>query len=135
MADGPTILIVDDQEANRQVLHDLVLTLGHQPVTAENGLSALARIRRQPPDVVLLDIMMPVMDGYEFIREIRKMDRYEDMPVIALTAKSMPEDRAECLACGASDYLTKPVDSGKLVSLLRVWLLDESTQRLSDPVL
>jgi len=73
-------------------------------------------------ELVLMDIMMPVMDGYEATRRIRKMDTYKDIPIVALTAKAMQEDREKCLEAGASEYLMKPIDFDKLLSIMRIWL-------------
>ena len=78
--------------------------------------------RRAHTDLILMDMMMPEMDGYESTRRIREMQRYKKLPIIAVTAKAMSGDRAKCIAAGASDYITKPVDVDQLVSLLRVWL-------------
>jgi CheY-like chemotaxis protein len=72
--------------------------------------------------VVLMDIMMPEMDGYETMQAIRRIERFETLPIIALTAKAMKADRDKCLEAGASDYIAKPIDMDQLLSMLRVWL-------------
>ena len=93
---------------------------------ADNGKLALEKLETEHDiELVVMDIMMPVMDGYEAMRAIRAQRRFEKLPIIALTAKAMPEDRAKCLKAGANDYLTKPVDVEKLLSLMRVWLFQQ----------
>ena len=90
---------------------------------ADNGRDGIKRLEDDPDvELVLMDIMMPEMDGYEAMRRIRADERFSQLPVIALTAKAMKGDREECIAAGASDYITKPVDIDQLVSLMRVWL-------------
>jgi CheY-like chemotaxis protein len=90
---------------------------------AENGHEAIEVLQQNPDiDLILMDIMMPVMDGYEAIRTIRQDGRFTSLPIIALTAKAMKGDQEACLNAGASDYTTKPVDMTKLFSLMRVWL-------------
>ena len=90
---------------------------------ADNGKKALEALEQQPDfDAVLMDIMMPVMDGYEAMRQIRKQERFADLPILALTAKAMPDDKEKCLEAGASDYLAKPVVIAIVMFMLRVWL-------------
>jgi CheY-like chemotaxis protein len=92
-------------------------------LSADNGRDAIAILQRQPDiDIVLMDIMMPEMDGMETIREIRKLPRWRDLPIIAVTAKAMKGDREKCLEAGAWDYLSKPVDVEALLAALRAWL-------------
>ncbi len=92
---------------------------------AENGRTGIEVLLNTPGiDVVLMDIMMPGMDGYETIRAIRKIEDFATLPIIAVTAKAMKGDREKCIDSGASDYIPKPVDLEQLFSLLRVWLLD-----------
>ena len=90
---------------------------------ANNGVEALKKLDEMPDThLVLMDIMMPEMDGYEAMCEIRKQNRFKKLPIIALTAKAMKEDREKCIEAGANDYISKPVDIDKLLSLMRVWL-------------
>jgi CheY-like chemotaxis protein len=90
---------------------------------AENGRDAIDILEKTPGiDVVLMDIMMPEMDGYETMRSIRARERFRTLPVIAVTAKAMKEDRDKCIQAGASDYAAKPVDIDQIISVLRVWL-------------
>ncbi|HTE39856.1 MAG TPA: response regulator, partial [Steroidobacteraceae bacterium] len=92
-------------------------------IHAETGQAGIDLLKAQPEvDVVLMDVMMPEMDGYEAIRRIRSEDRFKRIPIIAVTAKAMKGDRERCLQAGASDYITKPVDMDQLRSLLRVWM-------------
>ena len=90
---------------------------------AESGQAGIDLLKLNPDiEIVLMDVMMPEMDGYEAIRRIRSIDRFRGLPIISVTAKAMKDDREKCLRAGASDYITKPVDLDQLRSLLRVWL-------------
>ncbi|MCX6285447.1 MAG: response regulator [Bacteroidetes bacterium] len=118
-----TILLVDDDSRNVFAITAVLEERGLNVISAGNGLEGIDRLKANPGiNLVLMDIMMPEMDGYEAIGLIRKMQKYENLPIIALTAKAMKEDRDHCIEAGANDYLAKPVDSQKLLSLLRVWL-------------
>ncbi|MEA2316312.1 MAG: hypothetical protein QOD44_501, partial [Solirubrobacteraceae bacterium] len=120
---GKRILIVDDDIRNVFALTSALEMRGMKVLYAENGREGIAKLRESPDvDLVLLDVMMPEMDGYETARSIRAMTRFEHLPIISLTAKAMKGDRDKCLAAGASDYITKPVDMDQLLSLMRVWL-------------
>ena len=116
------ILIVDDDMRNSFALSKLLSDRGIRVRMAANGQKALDMLAEEPLDLVLMDIMMPVMDGYETIRRIRSQPQYHSLPVLALTAKAMKGDREKCLEAGANDYLANPIDVDRLLSLLRVWL-------------
>lgn len=117
------VLVVDDDMRTTFAIAHLLAEYGMKPLKAANGEKALRLLREQPDvDLVLMDIMMPVMDGYETIRQIRILPEFRQLPIIALTAKAMPEDREKCLTAGANDYLPKPLDQGRLFSMMRVWL-------------
>jgi CheY-like chemotaxis protein len=92
-------------------------------IYAENGRDAIEMLKKSPGiDGILMDIMMPGMDGFEAMREIRQISKFRSVPIIAVTAKAMKGDRQKCIEAGASDYITKPVDTEQLLSLLRIWL-------------
>jgi CheY-like chemotaxis protein len=92
-------------------------------IFSENGRDGIETLRANPDvDLVLMDIMMPEMDGYETMQAVRRMPEFKQLPIISLTAKAMKGDRERSIAAGASDYITKPVDTDQLMSLMRVWL-------------
>jgi HAMP domain-containing protein/CheY-like chemotaxis protein/GAF domain-containing protein len=120
---GRKALIVDDDIRNIFALTSVLEQHDMEVVYAENGKDGIRLLQDAPGiDVVLMDVMMPEMDGYEAMRRIRGLPRFKALPIIALTAKAMKGDREKCVEAGASDYITKPVDTDQLVSLLRVWL-------------
>jgi CheY-like chemotaxis protein/CHASE3 domain sensor protein len=121
--DGRRILVVEDDVRNVFALANLLEPRGAVVDIARNGREALDRLAAQPDvDLVLMDIMMPEMDGLEAIHRLRRDPRLARLPVIALTAKAMADDRERCLAAGANDYIAKPLDVDKLLSLVRVWI-------------
>jgi CheY-like chemotaxis protein/HAMP domain-containing protein len=117
-----SILIVDDDMRNVFALTSLLEDLGLKILVGRNGRDGIEKLKANNVDLILMDIMMPEMNGYEAMEEIRKDIKNRKLPIIALTAKAMPGDREKCIRAGASDYLTKPIDSEKLTSMLRVWL-------------
>jgi CheY-like chemotaxis protein len=121
--EGRTILVVEDDVRNVFALTSVLEPKGARVAIARSGKQALAALETEPRvDLVLMDIMMPEMDGLEATREIRKSPRWARLPIIALTAKAMPDDHQRCLEAGANDYLAKPLDIEMLLSLLRVWM-------------
>ncbi len=121
---GKTALIVDDDMRNIYALTSLLERHKMKVRYAESGSEGIDVLREHASDidVVLMDVMMPEMDGYEAMRRVRSIEPFKNLPIIALTAKAMKGDREKCMEAGASDYITKPIDAQQLVSLLRVWL-------------
>ncbi|UXY15369.1 response regulator [Chitiniphilus purpureus] len=121
--DGSTILVVDDDVRNIFALTSALEMKGAHVVVARNGREALTRLETHSNiDLVLMDIMMPEMDGYQAMAEIRRRAQWRELPIIAVTAKAMKDDQERCIAAGANDYLAKPIDLDALVSLVRVWI-------------
>jgi hypothetical protein len=133
---GKTVLVVDDDVRNIFALTSLLEEHNLNVLHAENGQKGIELLTGRPDiDLVLMDIMMPEMDGYETMRAIRKIPRFRQLPIIALTAKAMKGDRAKCIEAGASDYITKPVDLEQLFAVLRVWAtVDTETAQTAIPV-
>jgi signal transduction histidine kinase/DNA-binding response OmpR family regulator/HAMP domain-containing protein len=120
---GRKALVVDDDVRNIFALTTFLERSEMKVIYAESGRDGIARLQDTPDiDVVLMDVMMPEMDGYETMRAIRETPRFRNLPIIAVTAKAMKGDREKCIEAGASDYIAKPVDMDQLLSLLRVWL-------------
>jgi CheY-like chemotaxis protein len=117
------VLIIDDDVRNIFALTSMLERYQMQVLYAENGRDGIELLQKTPDiDIVLMDVMMPGMDGYETTRMIRQDSKFKSLPIVALTAKAMQGDREKCIEAGASDYITKPVDTEQLLSLLRVWL-------------
>jgi CheY-like chemotaxis protein len=126
--EGRRVLVVEDDVRNIFALSSVLEPKGAKIEIARNGLEALDALERSQKsqshviDLVLMDIMMPEMDGFTAMREIRKRPEWKKLPIIALTAKAMKDDQEKCLAAGANDYIAKPLDVEKLLSLVRVWM-------------
>ncbi|MGE5467527.1 MAG: response regulator [Ignavibacteria bacterium] len=121
--EGRKVLLVDDDMRNIFSLSSVLAEKNMVVIEAENGKEALSRLEEHDDiGIVLMDIMMPEMDGYAAMREIRKNPRYVNIPIIAMTAKALKGDHEKCMAAGASDYISKPLDVDKLLSLIRVWI-------------
>ena len=121
--DGKRVLLVDDDIRNIFAMTSVLERFGMQVLSAENGKDAIQTLLQRPDiDVVLMDIMLPTMDGYATIRAIREIEQLQELPIVAVTAKAMKGDREKCIAAGASDYVSKPVDVEQLRSILRLWL-------------
>jgi len=117
------VFIVDDDVRNIFALTTVLEQMKMNVRYAQNGKEAVEYLKKNGDvDIVLMDIMMPEMDGYEAMRQIRRTESLKSLPMIALTAKAMKGDRERCIEAGASDYIPKPVDSERLLSVIRVWL-------------
>ncbi len=127
---GKKVLLVDDDMRNIYSLYNALEQQGMEVVVAHDGKEALQKLEEEiNVDIVLMDIMMPEMDGIECTQKIRLIEDYKDLPVIALTAKAMKGDKEKCIQAGASDYLSKPVDMERLISLMRVWVYDRKFKK------
>jgi CheY-like chemotaxis protein len=119
---GKRVLIVDDDIRNIFALSAVLEECHMAVLSADNGRDAIRTLLEQEVDIVLMDIMMPEMDGLETMREVRKFPHLKGLPIIAVTAKAMKGDREKCIEAGAWDYLSKPVDTNQMLSALRAWL-------------
>ena len=120
---GKTVLVVDDDMRNVFALTSILEENGLKVIVGRSGTEAIEKLHKsEKVDIVLMDIMMPEMDGYAAMREIRKEERFSKLPIIAITAKAMKEDRINCIDAGANDYITKPINMEHIISLLKVWL-------------
>ena len=120
---GKKVLIVDDDARNIFALTSVLEEYNMTIFSADNGRDAIKTLKETNDiDIVLMDIMMPEMDGMETIREIRKVSELKNVPIVAVTAKAMKGDREKCIEAGAWDYLSKPVDTEQMLAVLRAWL-------------
>lgn len=120
--DNKKILIVDDDPRNIFVLAAALEDYGAEIIEAENGKVALEKLENEVVDLILMDIMMPVMNGYEAIKSIRNTEKIKHIPIIATTAKSLKGDNETCMECGADDYIPKPIDYDVLITLAKAWI-------------
>jgi len=130
---GKKVLVVDDDIRNIFAISTVLESYEINVIYGENGKIGIKCLKDNPDvDVVLMDIMMPGMDGIEAIQEIRRISRFRSLPIISVTAKAMKGDREKCLEAGASDYITKPVDPEKLLSMIHFWLNHAAKKRLDN---
>src|SRR5262249_9073760 len=122
MSEAPTILVVDDDAFNRDVLVQKLEALDYRALQARNGREAWESVARQPPDLILLDVMMPIMDGFETCRQLRERDETRLIHVVIMTALHAVEDRMKGFEAGANEFLTKPVDDRELQARIRAAL-------------
>jgi len=123
--EGAKILLVEDNEINMEIVHELLTDENIIVQTANNGYEALALLEKQTFDAVLMDCMMPVMDGYEATRQIRSQNKYKDLPIIAMTANAMKGDKEKVLACGMNDHIAKPLNNNLMFTTMAKWIHPE----------
>jgi two-component system, cell cycle response regulator DivK len=116
------ILVVEDQEDNRQIVRDLLTTTDYEVVEAENGEEALAAVAKQRPDLILMDIQLPVMDGYEATRRIKADPGLSDIPIIAVTSYALSGDEEKARAAGCDDFVPKPFSPRELLAKIRKYV-------------
>jgi CheY-like chemotaxis protein len=125
----PLILLADDNEDNINLILDYLQTQSYATVVARNGQEAMDRAKEEKPDLILMDIQMPGVDGLEATRRLRSDASMSTIPIIAVTALAMPGDRERCLAAGANEYLSKPVNLRRLVQIIETHLNWNRTHR------
>ena len=127
---GRQDLVVDDDIRNVYALANALEQYGMNVTSAQNGYECLELLERGgvKPDIIMMDIMMPELDGYETTRQIRERLGLTQLPIIALTAKAMKEDREKCIAAGASDYLSKPLNIKDVLSRMKLWMNHETME-------
>ena len=116
------ILVVEDQEDNRHIIRDMLSALDYELAEAENGVEALAAIAKQKPDLILMDIQLPIMDGYETTRRIKAQPRMKDIPIIAVTSYALSGDEQKARDAGCDDFVPKPYSPRKLLAKIRQYL-------------
>jgi two-component system cell cycle response regulator DivK len=116
------ILVVEDQEDNRQILRDLLRSADYEMIEAENGDEALTSVAKRRPDLILMDIQLPILDGYEATRRIKADPALRSIPIIAVTSYALSGDEAKARAAGCDDYVTKPYSPRQLLAKLREYL-------------
>ncbi|WP_405156923.1 CHASE3 domain-containing protein [Paenibacillus sp. FSL K6-0108] len=128
LLNGRQVFVVDDDIRNVYALANALEQYGMNVITAQNGYECLEMLERgeAKPDIIMMDIMMPELDGYETTRQIRERLNLKQLPIIALTAKAMKEDREKCIAAGASDYISKPLNMKEVLSRMKLWLSHET---------
>jgi two-component system, cell cycle response regulator DivK len=116
------ILVVEDQEDNRQILRDLLTSADYEMTEAENGQEALDAVAKQRPDLILMDIQLPVMDGYEATRRLKGNPAYKDIPIIVVTSYALSGDEGKARDAGCDAYVTKPYSPRQLLAKIREFL-------------
>ena len=116
------ILVVEDQADNRQILHDLLTSVGYEIIHAENGEEALAAATTQRPDLILMDIQLPLLDGYEVTRRIKADPALRNIPVIAVTSYALSDDEGKARAAGCDAYVSKPYSTRALLAKIREYV-------------
>jgi len=119
---GVRILVVEDDAFNQKIVNQVLKRFGASIVLANNGLEALVALEQEAFDIVLMDLHMPSMNGYEATLEIRKQARYAELPVITLSASVTDEEKRRCLATGMNDFIAKPINKVELLATLERWL-------------